>query len=79
MGPEAQIVLTCMQQAVRDSDRLAMELWLEQAENINIERLHLSEEPILLIVREYIEDFEDVRERQCRLWFLVECVVDVDS
>lgn len=60
---EAQIVLTCMQQAVRDSDRLAMELWLEQAENINIERLHLSEEPILLIVREYIEDFEEIQRR----------------
>lgn len=60
---EAQIVLACIQQALRDSDRLGLELWTEQADAMCLEELVHPTVSIIALLRESLTELEE-RERR---------------
>eukprot|EP00747_Dinoflagellata_sp_TGD_P217502 gnl/TRDRNA2_/TRDRNA2_89897_c0_seq1.p1 gnl/TRDRNA2_/TRDRNA2_89897_c0~~gnl/TRDRNA2_/TRDRNA2_89897_c0_seq1.p1 ORF type:complete len:565 (-),score=90.19 gnl/TRDRNA2_/TRDRNA2_89897_c0_seq1:49-1743(-) len=57
---EAQTVLSCLLQALKESDRVGLEMWLEQADAMGIEP---SETPLLGPLGQYVSELE-TRERR---------------
>eukprot|EP00929_Paragymnodinium_shiwhaense_P072676 TRINITY_DN36890_c0_g2_i1.p1 TRINITY_DN36890_c0_g2~~TRINITY_DN36890_c0_g2_i1.p1 ORF type:complete len:559 (+),score=95.55 TRINITY_DN36890_c0_g2_i1:53-1678(+) len=62
MHEEARIVLVCLQQALQDSDRVGLELWLEQGEAMGLDGLQVDAAPVLGLLSEYLLDLGE-RER----------------
>jgi hypothetical protein len=59
MHEEAQIVLACVLQALQDSDRMNLEMWLEQADAMGLERLLQDVPPLLGPLNQHLMDLEE--------------------
>mmetsp|Transcript_22259 Transcript_22259/g.50846 ORF Transcript_22259/g.50846 Transcript_22259/m.50846 type:complete len:633 (+) Transcript_22259:52-1950(+) len=59
---EAQIVLVCILQALKDADRLGLEMWLEQAQAMGVEQL-AANTSIYAPLRRRLNDLEECEKR----------------